>query len=653
MSAMKFPVLIQTLCIVLSALAVSAGHAVETVAETATEMTTSTVSASPMGLIQARAKAQSLHLADAPYWQRLMFYQKNGHGVLSKVAQPSFFLAKNGRSDPAAELDATLAGLYDPAQAATDQAVACQFPVRRDWLVAQMGLQASDLPVTPCPALSAWLQGIQPRHATLVFSSDYMNNPSSMFGHTLLRLDPDENEKTRLLAYAVNYAAKTDGASSASFAFKGLTGRYPGAYDIMPYYEKVREYNDFESRDLWDYSLNLTPDETQRLTKRVWELRFVTFPYYFLHSNCSYQLLGLLEVARPTLALQQQLPLYAIPTDTLRVSLLKAGLLDKIAYRPAFASRLNAQAAHASPATVRAAKRLTQHPDDPLTGLTLREQAQATEMAGDYAYQQFVGHQIEQADAQPVLRSLMVRRSQVDVPDTRVIVPTPPTDPAHGHLTSRIALGVGEDAGHGYAELEWRPAYHDLLDSAAGYRNGAGINFLQTKLRVADDRVTLQQLTLLEIQSLSPKTDFFAPLSWNLAMGVRQVPISDGQFSRDQSHAVSYLQGAEGQAWQLGSALCYGLVAGALEAGAALDNGWRVGIGPNIGCLWNQPAFSLQLDAANYYWQDRHAWQTQLKLGMQIPLGTDLRQALRLSVQQRQQVGIRHQEASLAWLHYF
>jgi hypothetical protein len=44
---------------------------------------------------------------------------------------------------------------------------------------------------------------------------------------------------------------------------KVLTGQYPGEYSIMPYYRKVKEYGDFESRDLWEYELNLTPEETR------------------------------------------------------------------------------------------------------------------------------------------------------------------------------------------------------------------------------------------------------------------------------------------------------------------------------------------------------------------------------------------------------
>ena len=424
----------------------------------------------------------------------------------------------------------------------------------------------------------------------------------------------------------------------------------------MPYYEKVKEYNDFESRDLWEYRLKLTPDETMRLTKRVWELRFVHFPYYFLHSNCSYELLNLMEIARPTLSLQNKFPVYAIPTDTLRASLIDADLLEKTVYRPAFVSRLNAQADRASEHTITAAKALVVKPDLPMTNLTPQQQAQATEMASDYLYYQFVSHEVDPEIARPHLRELLIRRSQNPVADQRVIVPTPDVDPSQGHLTSRVLLSTGELNGHGFADVEWRPAYHDLLDPAGGYRNGSGINFLQTKLRIQDDHLSLQKLTLLSIDSLSPKTDFFTPLSWSLALGVRQVPEAHGQFSTEQTHAVSYAQGGEGLAWQVGSALCYGLASGALEAGRALDKGWRVGVGPTLGCLWNTPQWSLQLQNATDFWQDRHVWQNQWQVGLQVPIHlgrAEHRQALRFAWQQTQQGSQRSQEASASWLWYF
>lgn len=98
-----------------------------------------------------------------------------------------------------------------------------------------------------------------------------------MFGHTLLRLDPKDQQQLNLVSYAVNYAATVAGNDNWSYAWKGLTGQYPGEYSLMPYYRKVKEYGDFESRDLWEYELNLSPEETRFLVSHIWEMQHVSF----------------------------------------------------------------------------------------------------------------------------------------------------------------------------------------------------------------------------------------------------------------------------------------------------------------------------------------------------------------------------------------
>src|SRR5690606_9684896 len=94
-------------------------------------------------------------------------------------------------------------------------------------------------------------------------------------------------------------AAETDETNGVVFAAKGLFGGYPGLFSITPYYEKVKEYNDLENRDIWEYELAFTPAETRRLLEHAWELGQVNFDYYFLSENCSYQLVALMDVARP------------------------------------------------------------------------------------------------------------------------------------------------------------------------------------------------------------------------------------------------------------------------------------------------------------------------------------------------------------------
>ncbi|RLA40699.1 MAG: hypothetical protein DRQ64_04075 [Gammaproteobacteria bacterium] len=106
----------------------------------------------------------------------------------------------------------------------------------------------------------------------LVFPAHHLNSPSSMFGHTLLRLDPAAGrEHSDWLAYGVNFGANIpQGDNSFLYAYKGLSGGYPGQFIVEPYFEKIQEYNRVENRDIWEYPLNLTPAEARRFGTRLW-----------------------------------------------------------------------------------------------------------------------------------------------------------------------------------------------------------------------------------------------------------------------------------------------------------------------------------------------------------------------------------------------
>lgn len=51
----------------------------------------------------------------------------------------------------------------------------------------------------------------------LVFPAAYLNSPSSMFGHTLLRIDQADvtSNNTALLSYALNFGAYIEGMDNS------------------------------------------------------------------------------------------------------------------------------------------------------------------------------------------------------------------------------------------------------------------------------------------------------------------------------------------------------------------------------------------------------------------------------------------------------
>ncbi|MEN0108101.1 MAG: DUF4105 domain-containing protein, partial [Pseudomonas sp.] len=227
-------------------------------------------------------------LAFAPYWIALNHYEtgKLG-GWRSYVDDPRFFLAADGASHPDAELAATLKALYAPASSG-DKHAQCVYPARTRWLREQLRL--TDLPKPDCAEFNAWFKDIAPHSAVLIFPAAYLNSPSSMFGHTLLRIDQADidSDNTALLSYALNFGAFIEGMdNSILYAWKGLMGGYPGLFALVPYREKLAEYRSLENRDLWEYRLNLTPAETARMVEHVWELKQIRFDYFFFDENCS------------------------------------------------------------------------------------------------------------------------------------------------------------------------------------------------------------------------------------------------------------------------------------------------------------------------------------------------------------------------------
>ena len=571
--------------------------------------------------LQLQEKAKQLKLAGNIQWRRMLYLndqlEKN---EISRVTQASFFNAPDGATNPQHELEATLAGLFHPISEA-DQSIACQFPARRTWLATQLNIDANEVfPTANCPTYQRFINEVKPDHITLIFASDFLGNPSSAFGHTLLRIDQHGKQNSPLTAYAINYEAKTVSENSASFIWKGLTGGYPAAFSLLPYFEKVKEYGAMESRDLWEYPLNLTPDETRFLVNHTWEMRSVQFPYYFLSKNCSYELLGLLDIVRPSLNLQQQFAHHVIPAQTVKAIAQHTDLISDVIYRPALDTQLHDQAARYGQHLSQRAHQLANNPSVTVSDLHLAQQAQVQEMAYDDLYVRLMAREVQQPFAQPRLRQLLVARSQNTVPIQRRELPVPSISPAIGHDSGRIQLGAGKQQQQDFASLEWRLAYHDLLDPIGGYRAGTQMDFLRLNLAYQQDRLKLKELNLLTIDSFTPLSAFRSPSSWGIQLGWQQEAIDrTGQFSESEDHGVLNLQGQYG--YSVGnpsSTLCYAQAQAALQLGKTLQDNARVGLGPRLGCV-QQVTTSTRalLNISLPYWSDQHQWQLKSQLGIQ------------------------------------
>ena len=588
-------------------------------------------------------------LANDPFWISLGHYEtaKLG-GWRSYISDKKFFLAADGAEHPDAELAATVQALYAPASLGQQHAQ-CVYPARTRWLQAQLKLD--DLPAVDCSEFKQWFKDVSPHSAVMIFPAAYLNSPSSMFGHTLLRIDQAEvkSDKTSLLSYAINFGAYIEGSdNSILYAWKGLMGGYPGLFALVPYQEKLSEYRSLENRDLWEYRLNLTQVETERMVEHVWELKQIQFDYFFFDENCSYRLLELLQVARPGLKLTEQFPLTAIPTDTVE-AVKDAGLVEKIDYRP---SRERELLSRAEPLTdpeqqwvlsISADQKQLQDP----AFVALPRDRQALIIDAAYRLERYRanGQERDPARAQ---RSFELLRAINRNPAPELSIERPGL-PEEGHESRTWQAGIGTRGDQAFGEYGLRMAYHDLNDNAESFPLGAQIEILQMKLRQYEgNQWQLQQLDLATIRSLTPRNELLQPWSWQVTGGLERVP-----GKHDDETLVSHVNGGAGGTWQLGDDVL-GFALGTVRV--EHNNDFAEFISPaagfNTGVLWRNPLGNLSLETKGDYFTNGEV-RRSLSLNQQWELSRNL--GLRLSAQREfSHIASAENEVmlELKWYHY-
>lgn len=566
-------------------------------------------------------------LANDPFWISLGHYEtaKLG-GWRSYVSDRKFFLAPDGNEHPDRELAATVQALYAPASAG-EQHAQCVYPSRTRWLKAQLDL--TDLPTPECAEFKQWFKDVSPHSAVMIFPAAYLNSPSSMFGHTLLRIDQADvqSDKTSLLSYAINFGAYIEGSdNSILYAWKGLMGGYPGLFALVPYQEKLSEYRSLENRDLWEYRLNLTQQETERMVEHVWELKQIQFDYFFFDENCSYRLLELLQVARPSLRLTEQFPLTAIPTDTVK-AVKEAGLVESIQYRPSRERELLSRAETLDPEEqqwvlkVSADQRQLQ---EPAFKAQPRER-QALIIDAAYRLERYRANGQER-DPQRAQRSFELLRAINQNPASELDIAQPGL-PEDGHESRTWQAGIGTRGDQAFGEYGLRMAYHDLNDNAESFPLGAQIEILQMKLRQYEgNQWQLQQLDLATIRSLTPRNELLQPLSWQVTGGLERVP-----GKHDDETLVSHVNGGGGGTWQLSEDML-GFALGTVRV--EHNNDFAEFISPaagfNSGLLWKNPLGNFSLEAKGDFFTNGEV-RRSLSLNQQWELSRNL--GLRLSAQ--------------------
>lgn len=460
-------------------------------------------------------------------WLRLLHYKKNFYGTyVSEADAKNFFLSEEGKKNPEKELKKTIE-VFGSTDKPFDDHPICKFPLRYKWLNSKLGNPwKADL--SGCKNYIEFFSKLAARRASIVFSSYYLTNPNSAFGHTLLRLSRfDDKNETEMLDYGINYAAQANESNPFLYAVKGLFGGFRGEFAAIPYYYKIREYSDFEFRDLWSFDLKLTQAEILEMVDHIWELGNTYFDYFYFHENCSYHLLSIIEAARPELKLTERYSAYTIPADTIRL-LEQENLIEEGKRRESTYSRLVRKSEKLSMEDLDKAKRIAIKPE--LASETM--DAKLLDVALEaFDYRNFEGMLKDDPKTKEKKFPLLVARAknpettsdEVNLSDIKK------DSPARSHSPTRFTLAESytKNMGKG-TRIEYRAALHDLLDPPAGSLKQAQLEMAKISIEVQEEdygksKLRLDHFSIFNLKNYQEQNFWSSPLSWEVDVGARNL----------------------------------------------------------------------------------------------------------------------------------
>ena len=579
-------------------------------------------------------RARRERLSDAAQWRRLLHFHDRLISRESTIDSAAFFMAENGKTDPAAELDATLRAFFTPVEnvakidgkAASYNHPQCLFPARYEWLNEQLSFDKTLLKPVDCSDYRAFKNAVAAERVALIFTSAYMGNPASFFGHTLLRLDSKGD--TPLLSHALNYGAITGSDGGLPFIFKGVFGGYNGIFSVYPYYDTVNLYNNMENRDIWEYRLNLPQERVDRLVAHIWELGHNSARYFFFSENCSYMLLETLNAALPDRDLTDAFykPLfssYTIPVDTIRAVLKQDGILKEAVYRPSRQSRLKHAYAAMSAAEKEQLHKLLKAPravdEVAASALTDGEKANVFVTAYEYVQYAFIAGDVPldemRRDSIRILTPLSALRDK----STITQVPRPAKRPDEGHPSGTAGLSGGRKNGRTFTDLLVRPAYHTLLDETAGYLPFGEISYMAGTLRWYENEndLRLQKFALVDITSLAPRDKLFAPVSFKLNLGFESYKSPDRE---KESYVFTAGAGAGLTKQVTDGAVVYAMANLYGKAGGYLSHNSMAGVGVQAGFAADLGVMRLTGDIERIFYTNNNAdiWRYQAAAGVTL-----------------------------------
>ena len=440
-------------------------------------------------------------------WHFLLGYSDQGE---SDILSDSFFLSGQGKFNPLDELHATLKAFSEPANAATlDQHAQCRFRARYYYLNQRLNLSDYGIMPQPCPGFAAFSYDGEVTGISLVFASGYFGNPASYYGHFLLKLDTDKNSIKELEKTTINFGAiYPPNENMVVYIFKGVFGGYDSVYKQQQYYQQSLNYGEVDLRDVWEYKLSFTREESEFITAHLWELLEVKYQYFFFDRNCAYRMATVIELVLDT-KIADTNSLWQIPQHVVQqissIDHRGQSLISGVKYIPSRQSRLYQRYLDLNEFEKDWLNRLIRGIEivnsDNFDALPLKTKHRLLDTMLDHYQYLIVKEYMEEDVAQRHYQAVLSKRFRLPAGISEVKFESD-APPHQGRRPSYFQIGALDRDNEGEASIKLRPAYYDSLDYASGHIKNSSLSMAELDLETKDGDWIVKRLGIVRVENI-------------------------------------------------------------------------------------------------------------------------------------------------------
>lgn len=479
---------------------------------------------------QLHTTASAVELGHSPGWRRHLYLSNERQGPAKpKILEPTFYFTEGPAIDPVEEMAATITAMVKTDKPLGDEHPICRFPSRFLYLQRHLNLRPEVDILSDCPAFSDWAGLTNTSQVTVVMVDGYYGNPASSFGHLIVRVGQGDASRA-LLDNSINYGANVpEDDGTLVYILKGLFGGYQAGFTRDDFYRQDLVYTRTEYRDMWNYRLNLSPEQRLKFVALVWELTGHPGVYYFVKSNCAFAIAEALEIVLEREVVDQDVNWYAPVTLFQQLEDMDATspspLIAEREFMPSqkrqLANILNQLNADQADAVRTYLNRDDIELESLLAPFDERAAAAVLEALIEYYDYLIQGYPEIGTDLYEHRRDLLVARLARPAGQALVVEPVRPGTPAgQTARTARLTLGARLRQDQTDTLLGFTPYQRSATDR--GNDDLSELTALNIRLAITDEDIELDDFTAIQVSQRSDLRQRLPdqwPISWDVDLG--------------------------------------------------------------------------------------------------------------------------------------